>query len=114
MRFPGLALVGLAPGLAAPAAAEPVDLGLVLLADATGSTDADEIRFQREGYGLAITHPDVLQAVADTGHGRIAVTCAEWGDLTSRQVVVGWTLIYGRAAPSGATQSARHCCAPRR
>ena len=53
---------------------EIVDLELVLLADATGSIDDAEIRFQREGYAAAIIHPDVLSAIASGPHQQIAVT----------------------------------------
>lgn len=70
-----------------------VDLELVLLADATGSIDDAEIRFQRQGYARAITDPAVISAIRSTPHGRIAVTYVEWGDLHSQDVVVEWTLI---------------------
>ena len=53
----------LVDGAAGEAAAETVDLGLVLLADASRSIDNAEIRFQREGYASAITHPEVLGAI---------------------------------------------------
>lgn len=79
--------------LAAPAAAQDVDLELVLLADASGSITDDEIRFQREGYAGAITHPEVLSAIAGTAYGAIAVTYVEWAANTA--VVVDWTRIDG-------------------
>ena len=72
---------------------EPVDLELVLLADATGSIDDDEIRFQRQGYAAALTHPQVLAAITDSLTGRIALTYVEWGDEFSQDVVVPWTVI---------------------
>jgi hypothetical protein len=66
--FWAFALVcGLSTGAAAQPA-ESVDLELVLLADASGSIDNAEIRFQREGYAAAITHPDVLWAIAQSYH----------------------------------------------
>jgi len=68
---------------------------LVLLADATGSIDDAEIRFQRSGYAEAITHPSVVTAIMKNIHGRIAVTYVEWGDFTSQEVVVDWTIIDG-------------------
>lgn len=74
-------------------AEEVVDLELVLLADATGSIDTAEIKFQREGYASAITDPQVLGAITGGLHGKIAVTYVEWGDMTSQQVVVPWTVI---------------------
>ena len=76
-------------------AGERVDLELVLLADASRSIDDAEIRFQRQGYVTAITHPDVLAAIASGYHRRIAVTYVEWGDETSQEVVVPWSIIDG-------------------
>ena len=85
-----------AVGLAAPAlAAEAVDLELVLLADASRSIDDGEIRFQRQGYASAITHAHVLGTILSGYRGRIAVTYVEWGDETSQEVVVPWTIIDG-------------------
>jgi hypothetical protein len=77
------------------AAAETVDLELVLLADASRSIDDAEIRFQRQGYAGAITHPEVLGAIAQGFEQRIAVTYVEWGDASSQEVVVPWTVIDG-------------------
>lgn len=77
------------------AAQERVDLELVLLADASRSIDDGEIRFQRQGYAAAITHPDVLAAISYGYEQRIAVTYVEWGDATSQEVVVPWTIIDG-------------------
>ncbi len=80
---------------------EPVDLELVLLADATGSIDDREIFFQRQGYADAITDPDILSAIA-LGHDRkIAVIYVEWGDADSQEVVVPWTIIDGAQAAAG-------------
>ena len=82
--------------LAGPvAAAERVDLELVLLADASGSIDDAEIHFQRQGYAAAITHPEVLAAIAQGYDQRIAVTYVEWGQVDSQEVVVPWTIIDG-------------------
>ena len=75
-----------------------VSLELVLLADATGSIDNDEIRFQRAGYAAAITDPAVIDAIVHSGYGRIALTYVEWADYASQDVVVPWTLIDGAAS----------------
>lgn len=91
-----LATLLLVVGYSAPASAqERVDLELVLLADASRSIDDAEIRFQREGYAAAITHPDVLAAIAGGYDQKIAVTYVEWGDATSQEVVVPWTIVDG-------------------
>ncbi|MEL6204844.1 MAG: DUF1194 domain-containing protein, partial [Pseudomonadota bacterium] len=73
------------------ATAQDTDLELVLLADASGSIDDREIRFQREGYAQAITDPEVLAAIAGTAYGSIAVTYVEWA--ANQAVVADWTRI---------------------
>ncbi|MEX0345730.1 MAG: DUF1194 domain-containing protein [Rhizobiaceae bacterium] len=92
-------------------ASETVDLELVLLADATGSIDDAEILFQRSGYAQAITHPQVISAIVKNAHGRIAVTYVEWGDMTSQEIVVDWTIIDG---PESAAAFARELLEPPR
>jgi hypothetical protein len=92
--FAALALLVMAAG---PLRAEPVDLELVLLADATGSIDDREIAFQRRGYAEALASADVLDAIASGAHQRIAVTYVEWGSFESQDIVVPWTVIDGEA-----------------
>jgi hypothetical protein len=82
--------------LALPASATEVDVELVLLADASGSIDSNELAFQRQGYAEAITHPDVLGAIRSTRTGTIGVTYVEWAE--NQAVVVGWTVIDGEAS----------------
>jgi hypothetical protein len=82
-------------GATAEVQAQPVDLELVLLADASRSIDNAEIQFQRQGYASAITHPEVLGAIAQGFDQRIAVTYVEWGDASSQEVVVRWTVVDG-------------------
>jgi len=84
-------------------AAREVDLELVLLADASLSIDDAEIRFQREGYATALTHPQVLNAIQRGLLGRIAITFVEWGYEDSQEVVVPWTIVDG---PVSATRFA--------
>lgn len=85
--------IALLLGSGGAARAMDVDLELVLLADATGSIDNDEIRFQREGYAEALTSQDVLDAIRSGALQRIAVTYVEWGDFTSQDIVVPWRVI---------------------
>lgn len=91
--------LALAACLAGPAAAQDTDLELVLLADASGSIDAGEIAFQRQGYAEAMTDPAVLSAIANTAYGSIAVTYIEWAQ--NQAVVVDWTVIATRADAEG-------------
>jgi len=99
-------------GAAFEAAGQTVDLELVLLADASRSIDNAEIQFQRQGYASAITHPEVLGAIAQGFDQRIAVTYVEWGDASSQEVVVPWTVVDGPA--SAAAFAAALLEAPRR
>lgn len=87
------AIAVLSPGISA--AQTPVSLELVLMADATGSIDDAEIRFQRSGYATAITHPAVVDAIIHSGYGTVALTYVEWADQRSQDVVVPWTVIDG-------------------
>lgn len=89
------------PFLALPALAEEVDVELVLLADVTGSIDAAEAAFQRQGYAQAITDPRVLDAIASTLTGKVAITYVEWAAADAQDVVVPWTVIDGPAAAQG-------------
>ncbi|MCK0096311.1 DUF1194 domain-containing protein [Yoonia sp. F2084L] len=75
----------------APAQTVETDLELVLLADASGSIDADELAFQRQSYATAITDPAVVSAIENTLYGSIAVTYVEWA--ANQATVVGWTII---------------------
>lgn len=93
---------------AAPEAQETgVDLELVLLADGSRSIDDAEIRFQRDGYADAITHPDVVAAATSGYYQRIAVTYVEWGRESSQVVIAPWTLIDGPESAAGFAETLR-------
>jgi hypothetical protein len=77
---------------------EPVDLELVLLADATSSMDSVEMAIQRRGYAAALVDPEVLAAVRGGALGRVAVTYVEWASARRQDVVVDWMVIDGPAA----------------
>ncbi len=113
MRWIGLTMVVIASfATGSLNAAEEVDLELVLLADASRSIDDAEIRFQRQGYADAITHPDVLGAIEQGFRQRIAITYVEWGDATSQEVVVPWTIVDGERTAAAFSQALLE--APRR
>jgi hypothetical protein len=81
---------------ALPAMAQDTDLELVLMADASGSIDPDELRLQRQGYAVAMTDPDVIAAIRNTAYGSIAVIYVEWA--ANQAVVVDWMRIDGPEA----------------
>ncbi len=77
----------------APAAAVPVDVELIIAADASGSIDASEGHFQRGGYAAAFKNPKVVTAIRSGARGRIAVLYFEWSGDQVQRVLAGWTVI---------------------
>lgn len=110
-----VAVAGLA--LAAPtlpkfadtrASAIPVDVELVLAVDVSYSMDPDEQALQREGYVLALTSKEFLQALRHGAHGKIAVTYFEWAGQSDQKIVMPWRLIDGpESADAVAAEIAR-------
>lgn len=75
------------------AAAEPVDLELVLAVDISGSIDPDEAQLQRNGYIAALTDPEVIRTIQHGTLGRIAVTYVEWAGADTALTVANWMII---------------------
>jgi hypothetical protein len=92
------AIAGLALFLATPAAAEPVDVELVLAADGSGSIDDDELAFQRRGYAEAVMSAEVLNAIRDGIHQSIAIAYVEWGGPASQHTIVDWMVVRDEAS----------------
>ena len=74
-------------------AAEPVDLLLVLAADVSRSVTEPKFKLQREGAAAAISHPDVVRAIASGPNRRIAICFVEWATAGQQNVVIDWTVI---------------------
>jgi len=90
------ALTLLLSGAAAqPAAAELVDLELVLAVDISGSIDDEEARLQRAGYVQALSDPQVVRVIKAGKLGRIAVTYVEWAGTHYQATIVDWAVIDG-------------------
>ncbi|TGV77467.1 DUF1194 domain-containing protein [Mesorhizobium sp. M00.F.Ca.ET.149.01.1.1] len=81
--------------------AEPVDVELVLAVDVSLSMSPAELEIQRHGFAAALTHDNVLKAIADGAYGKIAVTYVEWAGTTWQRVIVPWTVIANRADAEG-------------
>lgn len=112
-RFALLLALFLAGPVAAPAAAaEKVDVELVLAVDGSGSIDDIEFHLQRKGYARAITHPLVLNAIRGGEFRRIAVLFVEWGAPESVETIVDWTVI--RDAATAKAFADRLVAAPRK
>jgi hypothetical protein len=81
-----------------PAAAEEVDLQLLLAIDVSGSVDNDEAKLQRQGYVEAFGDERIRRAIASGPKGRIAVAYYEWSDSSYQRLVVDWTILSDRAS----------------
>ncbi len=86
-----LASIAAIPGAAA--AAEQVDLLLVLAADVSRSVDSAKFQLQREGYAAAVSDPRVLDAIRSGRNGRVGLTFVEWSGVGSQRVLIDWTTI---------------------
>jgi Protein of unknown function (DUF1194) len=100
MAIAALALAAL-PACGDARAQTPVDVELVLAVDMSQSMDPGEHELQRAGYLAALLHPDVLEAVRNGIHGKVAITYVEWGGPASQAVVVPWTMIEDEASAKG-------------
>jgi len=76
----------------------PVDVELVIAVDVSYSMDPDEQALQREGYILALTSKEFLQAMRQGANGKIAITYFEWAGPSDQKVVMPWRLIDGPEA----------------
>jgi hypothetical protein len=72
-----------------------VDVELILAVDVSYSMDMDELAVQREGYALAVTSSEVLQAIKTGPTGRVAVTYFEWAAAHDQKVIIPWRIIDG-------------------
>ncbi len=75
-----------------------VDVELVIAVDVSYSMDPDEQALQREGYILALTSREFLQALRQGANGKIAVTYFEWAGQFDQKIIMPWRLIDGPEA----------------
>ncbi|HMF20976.1 MAG TPA: DUF1194 domain-containing protein [Pseudolabrys sp.] len=80
------------------ARAVPVDVELVIAVDVSYSMDPEEQALQREGYVLALTSNEFLQALREGANGKIAVTYFEWAGQFDQKIIMPWRLIDGPEA----------------
>jgi hypothetical protein len=88
------ALLALAAG---GAAAQPVDLALVLAIDVSESVDAGRYELQHEGIARALEDPHLFERIATGENGAIAVLVMEWSDRDRQEITVGWTRVASAA-----------------
>jgi Protein of unknown function (DUF1194) len=88
--------------------AMPVDVELVIAVDVSNSMDPEEQELQRDGYVMALTSPEFLQALRSGAHGKVAITYFEWAGQFDQTILMPWRLIDGpEAADAVAREIAR-------
>jgi Protein of unknown function (DUF1194) len=86
----------------------PVDVELVIGVDISYSMDPEEQALQREGYILALSSKEFLNALRQGANGKIAITYFEWAGQFDQKVILPWRLIDGpEAADAIAAEIAR-------
>jgi len=86
----------------------PVDVELVIAVDVSYSMDPDEQALQREGYILALTSKEFLQALRQGANGKIAITYFEWAGQFDQKIVMPWRLIDGPEAADAVAAEIAH------
>ncbi len=76
----------------------PVDMLLCLAADVSESVTTDEYRLQKQGHASAIKDPQVIAAIQQGIHGRIAAIYVEWAKQDQQFVGVDWHVIDGESS----------------
>jgi hypothetical protein len=70
---------------------DPVDAGLVLAVDVSGSVDAERYALQMAGIAAAFEDRAVQEAILAGPRGSLLITLVQWSD--KAQISVPWTLI---------------------
>lgn len=101
VRWMALAVLTLLAVLAqreTAAAADPVDVQLVLAIDTSGSVNQRRFELQQQGYVAAFRDPRVVQAIQAGIARSIAVTMFQWTGPRLHVVVVPWMRITDQAS----------------
>jgi hypothetical protein len=89
------------------AAAQQVDLKLVIATDVSGSINDEEARLQREGTAEAFLDPDVIKAISGGSLGRIAVAMLDFSSPDYDKVVIDWRIIHDKASATAFAELVR-------
>jgi hypothetical protein len=92
---------------ATAAAAQPVDLALVLAVDVSRSVDDEEYRIQKDGYADAFASRAVIEAIESGAFGAIAVTYVEWSGNGRQRQLVPWTRVSDPASAIAFAEAVR-------
>jgi hypothetical protein len=89
------------------AAAERVDLALILAVDSSGSVNQTRFEQQRDGYARALISKPVLDAIRGGDNKRIALSYFEWSDGRRFARILPWMIVDGEATAREAARKIR-------
>ncbi len=92
-RWWGLLAVAVLAAVECAAAAERVDMELIIAIDVSSSVDEQEYRLQMGGIAAAFRNPSVLDAIRSVGPGGLAVLVMQWSDNREQAPVTEWRVI---------------------
>lgn len=91
---------------AAPAAARPCALELILAVDVSGSIDDREFALQMEGLASAFEDPALIDAV-EVQEGGVIVTMTQWSGASRQRQVTEWHQLDGAASMAAFARAVR-------
>ncbi len=74
-------------------AQQRVDLNIVLAIDCSYSVDHEEFDLQVHGTAKAFTDQQIIEAITQGTHGKIAITVVQWAGEANQVVTVPWTVV---------------------
>jgi Protein of unknown function (DUF1194) len=89
------------------AAAQPVDLKLVLATDVSRSIDDTELQLERAGTAEAFLDPEVIKAIQSGSLGRIAVSAFDFSSPEDNRVTLPWRIVHDRASAMALAEAIR-------
>jgi len=75
------------------AAAQDVDIEIVLAVDGSGSISTEEFKLQLAGYAAAFRDPAIQSAITSGPIGRVAVSMLLWSDAAFQKFTTGWYVL---------------------
>lgn len=91
-------ILGLHANRATAQSGDAVDLALILAIDCSYSVDRAEYELQLNGMSRAFRRQEIVDAIRNGTHARIAVAVVQWSDLAHQAIVVPWQIVSDEAS----------------
>ncbi len=98
LALSGSVVIAATAPAAAMAAAQAVDLELVIATDVSRSIDEDEAVLQRQGIAAAFRNPEIIRAISSGFHGKIGVAYIDYSSRAFNRIVIDWMIVQDRTS----------------